>query len=182
MLRSGKVLRLLTGQLAVTGGTSVTAPAKKARPKGPCRRPQADDGPWNSGRNILGDPPNDEPPSPPPPPPPPRSRRQDDGSPSGVVVGASAKSKSRPGGRTVASAAQSPGPSAESQPGASDDGPLSSNPLQAMAPTLNQLDKVVKEILDDCHVSLSTKLLALQLVEKFGYEGEMRLHRLLNLG
>ena len=30
MLRSGKVLRLLTGQLAVTGGTSrVTAPAKK---------------------------------------------------------------------------------------------------------------------------------------------------------
>ena len=39
-----------------------------------------------------------------------------------------------------------------------------------------------KEILDDCHVSLSTKLLALQLVEKFGYEGEMRLNRLLNLG
>ena len=89
--------------------------------------------------NLQGPPP----PPPPPYPPPPRSRRQDDGSPSGVVVGASAKSKSRPGGRTVASAAQSPGPSAESQPGASDDGPLSSNPLQAMAPTLNQLDKVV---------------------------------------
>ena len=39
-----------------------------------------------------------------------------------------------------------------------------------------------KEILDDCHVALSTKLLALQLVENFGYEGEMRLHRLLKLG
>ena len=77
------------------------------------------------------------PPPPPPYPPPPRSRRQDGG-----VLGASAKSQSRPGGRTSA-AAKSPGPSAESQPGASDDGPSSSNPLQVMAPTLNQLDKVV---------------------------------------
>ena len=59
------------------------------------------------------------------------------------ALGASAKS--RPGGRTVlgASAKSQPGASAERQPGASDDGPSSSDPLKVMAPTLNELDKVV---------------------------------------